>query len=379
MENVMNMRENGRLLQIKYGRKKRIERAAVKAVNREMKKNRAVRENKKKWISLFLAVLLIFSLWIYRESLEEIWDGIRQAAGRELAAAAALAGLGYLLEGMTITAMMQTVVPAALAKRGVWIAFVCEFYRLTTLGNGSGLAEIHYLHESGIEPAGATVLTMIQYMIKRTAIILFAIFAFRYLTRKEETRELCREYAVFMGIGCTITCIILLFFLCLVLSCRVAEGTVWILEKLEKRFPALEQSCRKWEEQILLLNRCGKSVLRQKAKLTEALIFQIGKLALFYSVPAYLLTGKTTLTAGESMMLMALCYMLSGVIPAPSGAGSLEFVFLLFFTSFGGAEAAVPAILIFRFVTWICPALAGAVLLVCKKCHRRIDDETLIP
>mgnify|MGYP006949003448 FL=1 len=59
---------------------------------------------------------------------------------------------------------------------------------------------------------------------------------------------------------------------------------------------------------------------------------------------------------------MAIAYMLAGVIPAPSGIGSLEFVFLLFFNCFAGEMYTVPAILVFRFTTWLVPFIIGGII-----------------
>ena len=96
---------------------------------------------------------------------------------------------------------------------------------------------------------------------------------------------------------------------------------------------------------------------------------QTGKLVLFYAIPVFLFQKNLPLCNvlprwEECIFLMAVVYMLSGVIPAPSGVGSLEFVFLLFFSRFAGTQIAVPAILVFRFVTWIFPFAVGGLLKV---------------
>ena len=84
-------------------------------------------------------------------------------------------------------------------------------------------------------------------------------------------------------------------------------------------------------------------------------------LAIFLAGIAAVFTG---LSFAENILLMAVAYMLAGVIPAPSGIGALEFVFLLFFTGFVEAGAALPAILLFRFVTWILPFGVGGGVLI---------------
>lgn len=339
----------------------------MKTINPKQKKDKQI-------IKGVLLLLLMISLFFYKDSFQNILEGIRQVTWAELWSSVLLSLLGYLLEGITIFCMMSMVIPHASAGDGIFIAFVCEFYRLTTLGNGSGIAEIHYLTQKKIETGRAATLTMIQYVMKRIAIMLFGIWGFFSLYHNKNTQMLCREYIIFMGAGCLITIIVITLFLCLALSSRLAAAMLRALDWLGLKFPTKEKVLQKWKEQIMLLNQSGKGILKQHKKMLCVLFTQTGKLALFYGIPAYLLYGKTELVVNECIWLMAVSFMLAGVIPTPSGAVSLEFVFLLFFTGFADYNVAVPAILLFRFATWICPALLGGILLLVRKwqqqrCH----------
>ena len=176
---------------------------------------------------------------------------------------------------------------------------------------------------------------------------------------------------IFMGAGCLVTMAVIVLFLCVALSSRLTIAVLRLLDRISLKFPSKAEVFQKWKEQITLLNQSGRNILGQKRKIICALLVQIGKLALFYSIPAYFFYGKTNLMVSECIWLMAVAFMLAGVIPTPSGAVSLEFVFLLFFTEFVDYNVAVPAILIFRFATWICPALIGGVLLLVRKLRRK--------
>lgn len=347
----------------------------------------------KKIVRGLLVLLLVVSLIFYRDSFREIWEGIRQVTAGELFVSILLAVMGYVLEGMTIFIMMGAVIPAPSVWEGIFIAYVCEFYRLTTLGNGSGVAEIHYLckygrrkndssssmgdkdsqrlqPEEGIATGSAVVLTMVQYMMKRIAIMGLGILGFLVLYQEENTLGLCREYSVFVSIGCLVTAGIIGVFLAVSLSGRVAGAVLRLLEWISVKIPSKEGTFRKWKDQIVLLSQSGKCILRQKKRMLCAVFIQMGKLLMFYGIVAYFLNGETSLTAGRCLLLMALAFMLSGVIPAPSGAGALEFVFLLFFARFADTGIAVTAILLFRFATWICPAVVGGIFLAVRKLHK---------
>lgn len=221
-----------------------------------------------------LLLLLVLSLIFYRDSLGNIMEGIRQVTWKELSISVLLALSGYLLEGITVSCMMETVVPRihthgsarGYKRSGIFIAFVCEFYRLTTLGNGSGIAEIHYLTKKNIETGKATTLTMIQYVIKRTAIMLFGVFGFLFLFFGENAGNLCRDYLPFMGAGCLITALVIALFLCITLSPGLAAAALYLLDRLRLKIPSGEETFHKWGEQITLLNRSGKEILLKKRK-----------------------------------------------------------------------------------------------------------------
>lgn len=221
-----------------------------------------------RWI---ICIMLGGSLFCYRESLGNILQEIRKSAGPALGVGIVLALTAYTLEGVTVGIMMGMIrhreYPSHSRRRnGVRIAFLCEFYRMATLGSGAGIAEIHYMRENGIEPGNATALTMIQYMCKRTAVLLLGGMGFILLSRSENTSSLCGEYAVLMGIGCLLSVAVIAVFLCLALSSRIAAGVLWLLGKLSQRFPSWERRIDGWREQILLLGSCGKDILRQKKR-----------------------------------------------------------------------------------------------------------------
>lgn len=316
------------------------------------------------WVIL---LLLAGASVFYKDSWQDIWVGIRQITRRELICCILLSVAAYFLEGMTIACMMSTVMSSLPVKKGTGIAYLCEFYRLITLGNGSGFAEIYYLHRYKIETGTATALTMLQYICKRTAVMMLGGVGFTVLLFRYDTQMLCKEYAGFMAAGCVISLTVIALFLCIALSNKIVGVIIRFMEWTAVRKPGWQKRLNAWKEQIALLNQSGRIVLRQRNKITYAILLQTGKLVLFYTVPAYFLRGSVRVQSAlpeflVCMLLMSVAYMLSGVIPAPSGVGSLEFVFLLFFSGVAGPQTAVPAILVFRFVTWIVPFMIGGVI-----------------
>lgn len=316
------------------------------------------------WVIL---LLLAGASVYYKDSWQDIWTGIQQITRGELLHCILFSVAAYFLEGMTIACMMNTVLPSLPVKKGVNIAYLCEFYRLITLGNGSGFAEIYYLHKNKIETGTATALTMLQYICKRTAIIILGSIGFGILFFRCDTQALCKDYVGFMIIGYVVSLLVITLFLCVALLNKVASVILKLMEWTVTKKPSWERRVYAWKEQIVLLNQSGRIILGQKYKIILVILLQTGKLFLFYAIPAYLLRGclQSQVALPDFLLcilLMSVAYMLSGVIPAPSGVGSLEFVFLLFFSGVAKTQTAVPAILVFRFATWVIPFMIGGVI-----------------
>lgn len=324
-----------------------------------------------------ICLLLLAAGFFYRDSLQQIFGGIREISAEGFCISILLSAAAYVLEGACISCIAGAAAFMLPVQKGIAIALICEFYRMITLGGGPGFAEIHYLHKDGMEPGSAAVMTMIQYMVKRTSVMLLGILGFCVLYAGGNESGICREYAAFMGIGCVVTMGVILVFMGLTLSSRAAAWAGKRLDWMGRKIPSWKRRFLGWKEQVELLSHSGKAIVRQKGRLLCAILLQTGKMLLFYGIPAILLRGKTGLSLAENTLLMAVAYMLAGVIPAPSGAGALEFVFLLFFSRFTDAGMALPAVLLFRFVTWILPfGVGGCVLLFIHPC---LVKKTAVP
>lgn len=342
----------------------------MKTINQKQTGNKKSNSVRSAVQILFWLLLLALALFIYRDSFSDIMAGLRQVTWQHILVSALFSIAYYILEGMTIHSMANMIFFHDSVWHGIAIAFQCEFYRLITLGSGAGIAEIHYLHQNGMEPAKGTVLTMLQYIMKKTGIMILGVLGFAGLYQNEDTINVCRQYEGFLGAGCAITVVIVLFLLFIALSPSVMRWVIWIMDKATQKVPSLSEKMNFLKEQMTELNQTGIVIFCQKKRLAWIIGLNLIKLAAIYCIPAYLLYGKSELTSGECFMLMAVVYMLSGVIPAPSGIGSLEFVFLLFFGVFAESGTAVPAVLVFRFATWILPFAIGGVLLFINKISR---------
>ena len=316
---------------------------------------------------LLVGLLLAAALVFYRDSLEDIVSGIRALSFREIVVCGLFAGGFFFMEGAVMQGVIRLSGSDCPLGESIKVAYCCEFYRLITLGSGSGIAQIYYLSKKDIPPAQGTGISMIQFVLKKIAVMLLGVGGFLFLLISGRMDEICMFYGKYMVPGVLITFVIVAVMLSVAASSEVLQFVNWGCDKLSGKFPPLKKTLQKGKEQARLLNDTGKVVFRKKGGFLLVLLKSMGMLLMVYLIPAYMFRGQEFPDFFLNVCLMAVAYMLAGVIPAPSGIGSLEFVFLLLFGFFLPESVTVPAILVFRFVTWIVPFGVGGFIVLLQR------------
>lgn len=330
---------------------------------------------KKRKISSYIVVaLVVFAVWFYRDSMQEIWWGIKQISAREIFFCIILAALYFAMDGFIIHYALTPFSKKMTGIKGIITTYCCEFYRLITLGSGTFVAEIYYLCKKGVTVAQGTAVSAYKYTIKKMSIMLSGLIGFAWLSHLDYTRELCREYTVFTIIATAICTVIISSFLLISISEKLANFVVSLIEMLGKKVGWIAKYSEEWISQIGILNSEGKTLWRQWKRTLVVLAVNLCKCIAIYAIVAVLLSGSCILSEVDIIAIMAMVYFLAGVIPVPSGVMSVEYIFGLFMGGFLGIGQTAPAILSFRFFSWIFPACIGGVIQLIRRIGSKSSD-----
>ena len=196
-----------------------------------------IRKNWGKW--LFVLALIFLVCVANRKVLPEI---LREAARTSpiLIGMSCLLSAGYFLtEGKIIQVMTGLNEPrlneplrrqpAFTWGKGIACAFYCEFYRVVTLGSGSGIAEIYYLNSYGVQAGTATGMSLVQYIMYKLAVAAYGIAGFLILMAKGES--CVRGYGKLMLLGCLITVLVTAALLFVAIGKRACSVIFTFLKK----------------------------------------------------------------------------------------------------------------------------------------------------
>ena len=129
-----------------------------------------------KW-GLVLAVIGII-VYTFRDSAGPILEQLKKTSPTVVIGICLMATVYQIIEGIITTVLARQYRSSFAYKKGITNAFLCSFYRVATLGSGSGVAAIIYLGEQGIEYGEGFGLYMIQYALHKISIALFSAILF---------------------------------------------------------------------------------------------------------------------------------------------------------------------------------------------------------
>ena len=260
-----------------------------------------------------------------------------------------------ILEGALISTISGSKGEGVSFRKGVECAFYAAFYKLVTLGSGAGLAEIYFLSKERIPVSRATGMTLIQYIFQKMMITILG--AVGLLVCLLFGRGELQAYLMFAVLGVFVSAVITLILFLLSFSERITKMLQGLTDILLKKFPKRKESLQK---KLKEFNEAGRQIWGDPEKITKCIIYNLGKLLCWYVIPAVVFLTKYEVHIPVCICQMAVVSTLAGVMAAPAGIGTLEYVFTLFYGDAYGVLAAT-AVILYRFFIMIVPCLIGIV------------------
>jgi len=248
---------------------------------------------------------------------------------------------------------------------GFSCSLYCAFYKVTTLGAGSGISEIYYLSKRGIHASSGTGITLVQYAYQRFAYLIWGLFGAIYLYLKKY--EVVMTYKYFIIGGLVISILVMGGIFLISYSEKIASMVIKLIKALLKRFPQKADSlCSK----IIDFNNTGRSIWKNTHRALYIIFLNLIKMFLWYSIPAVVFAPKYNVDLLSCVCMMAVINMIAGIMISPAGIGTLEYVFTLFYGKMYGVTATT-AVILYRFFTLIVPMLIGVIPVLR---HNKQDD-----
>lgn len=311
-----------------------------------------------KWI--FIAGLLMFAYIKNKDFMADSLKVVKTTPKVLLVLCLLLANLYFVAEGKIISSMTERGERKLSVIQGMSCAYMCMFYRLATLGSGNGIAQLYYYNTKGITVSSATGMALSQYTFQKITIGVMGVVSFICLILFGDGKLL--KYTGYMIAGVVVISAICIFLFLITVSKKISDFIMMLGRRIVKGKSKLYAKLDDAQNAIDSLQSQGRIVWNDKKLFFVVVILNILKFSCWYIIPGVLFAGEFNVNIFMCLALMAVCNMLGCVMIAPSGVGTLDFVFAIFFGSIiGSAETVAAAILIYRLFTWIIPFLIGLI------------------
>lgn len=312
---------------------------------------------KKYWLRyVILLVGIIIAVATFNQELYEIFKNLGTISfSTVLLMILCMTGY-YILDGVIITKIFKHKNETIRYRDGIACTYYCSFFRVVSLGSGSGIAEVVYMTKCGVDAAVASSISMIQYILQKFTIVILGVIS--YIVFYKDVDVLLGKYSKFMLAGVLLAFFIILMILIVCASKKFSNCIIWILRKIgNKKF---KDKIDKLEGTFKNLQETSKDMFTRKKLMLQIIVINVVKLVCMFLTPYVLLHNQISLV--YSIAIFAISHMLAGVIPAPSGYGSLDILFMLIYGAIAGSDMVALLIVLFRFTNTIFAFLVGAVV-----------------
>ena len=333
------------------------------------KNQKTVLKSIAKWLVIF--ALIAFVCYKNQNLMQEAMEEIQITPVWKLLVCLLLGNLYFIAEGCIISAMTNTCDHRLSVGQGITCAYLCTFYRIATLGSGTGVAQLYYYNLHGIRVSTATGMSIAQYTFQKITIGIFGVVSFILLILSGHSG--IRKYAWYMFAGAVVISLICLFLFILTVSKKFSDLIMKLARKIVKPKNRLYPMLDKAQVSIDYLQDQGRLVWKDKRLFLTVVGLDFFKFACWYAIPGIFFAGSYSVTVATCLGLTAICNMVGCVMLAPSGVGTLDFVFALFFACvIPDGDAVAAALVVYRLFTWIVPFVIG---LVPALAVRKRDDK----
>lgn len=321
-------------------------------------------------------VLLLLGIVLFRLR-DYLWEGVREIAEIPTSGKIGifLASTGYMvMEGKAVSRLAEAFHMRMRVRNGVACAYYCGFARVATFGGGAGVAEIYYLSGTGLEPAYAFDISLIQYLCQKVAATLAGAVSLVLLFPSVE--DAVGDYNIYFVCGVGIAVAIIAAILLVLLSQKTAELLFRAFDWIAGKKEAWAEKTDTWKEQVTLAQKSVRAMLHKKGRLAEIFGWSIAKYLFWFSIPFLLYGEGDPAFLFQSVGMMAIATAMASVIPVPGGYGALEFMQIILFRPLLGRARTVSMVILYRVAATILPAFIGGVVAILRRRIRKTADQT---
>lgn len=316
-------------------------------------------------IVVVISSFILLSFFIFSNGLDSLLSQLKKLNTNWLLAAILCMTVFWFLESFIIH-----IITGRLYKNGSTFAksikygMVGQFFSaITPFQSGGQPAQLYYMSENGVPASSSGSILMIKFIIHQATLTIYSIlviaFKFNYFNSK------IKYFIYFCFFGFLINTLIIVFAVLFSVNRKATKGILKITLKVLHKIKIVKDKdsvYEKWEKELEGFHSNSAYLAKHQSMCIFACLLTFLQWTVFYSIPYCIYRSFGFNSADIFTMIAAQVFlvMFMSCIPLPGAVGGAEGGFYMIYGIFFSKAAVVPAIFMWRIITYYsCIAVGG--------------------
>ena len=246
-------------------------------------------------------------------------------------------------------------------KEAIRQNFIAQFFNgITPFQTGGEPVGVYLLTERGIPVVKATHYMVQSFIFYQIPLVLCGLIAVIYNSIFHIFPKVALlQHLVLIGFLINIVVVILLLFsYAKTLTKKMTKIAIKISKKFKLKYTE-EEITSKLNE----YNKGFEDLKRNKKLFISGILLNMLGLVCLYAVPFCIILGTgESISLMDSLVSSAYVYLIGAFVPIPGASGGIEYGFTQFFGNFISANVVSAVLIVWRFITYYCGIIAGAII-----------------
>ncbi len=282
----------------------------------------------------------------------------------------------FSLEGIVSMKLIKEYKKSFSFKDSFSLSLILRFFNgITPFSTGGRPLQVYELKKRGVRVVDGTNVIVQNFIIFQFSLIIFTTVTLLLNSILKIYPAEGFLYSMTI-IGFILNAVLLFFALLFSISKNLNKHIIKFFIKIFSKLKLIknkEEQIKKWEDYCMDFYNAFNDFKYKKKLILSSIGIQLIALITFYSVVICVfyslglkVTNPLAMIIGSNFIFVTGCY-----VPIPGGSGGIEYAFLNYFSKFAIGPSLSSALIIWRFITYYLPTLAGGIAFNIKK--RKLD------
>lgn len=309
--------------------------------------------------SALLLIILIF----FTNSFEDLAQLIRTARWRWLAAGFGCMVVYWVLDAVILHSIAMSMTEKQPLRDSIRVTMIGQFFNAITPMAGAGQpVQVYVMAKDGISPGHAASIIIVKTVLHQLVIVLYSIAA--YLFKGSEFAARIPQFFYFFILGILVNMAFLVFYLLFLYNRQAAKKVLIfvfnLLRKL-KFIKKIDKAEKRLETELTSFGEGAEVIKRDRKMMFTLLLVQILQFSFIFAIPYFiqLALEPQSVPLADILAAQSMITLISLLVPTPGATGGVEGLSYLFYGLFFTKAFIIPAILIFRILTYYTSVIFG--------------------